>query len=386
MPKSNNNQFWDWVKKYSQNNSKILQYLGDLPERDRTALATSMIPGVGDVAGVRADIMNMVENPDQRNLTNMVWLGAGALPFVPSRSQVKLPMDAISRAARADDMGFTKDVYHGTHADFDQFDYGDLGYHVGTPEQAGSRLVDVESTRQTGRAGFRGGKSYGDGAQIMPLKAKINNPLDVDDVGDWKDPYQVSTGLLDTPFGAKHREELLNLQDDMTPEMESFAFGEEDWRDSPEAEEFMDEIRGMLKADGYDSVRYKNQVENKYGDLAGITPQAEKKVKELQAEIKKISDAAYQRAPKPPSTETATPEEIEAWINRPRGPNEQESKRILELKQKISEIQESGAYDPHSYILLDGNQLRSKNATFDPDNADSADLLAGLYQGGNGYA
>ena len=87
--------FTAWLEQYGRDNSVIIKYLMDLPERDRTALLTSLVPGVGDVAGVRADIMNMVENPDQRNLSNSIWLAAGALPFVPSRSQGRVVSNAI---------------------------------------------------------------------------------------------------------------------------------------------------------------------------------------------------------------------------------------------------------------------------------------------------
>ena len=214
----------------------------------------------------------------------------------------------------------------------------------------------------------------------MPLKAKMKNTLDMEDVGDWKDPYQVSTGLLQTPVGNKRQSELLNMQEDMTPEMESFEFGEEAWRDSPEAAEFMDELRDMVREEGYDSIRYANQVENKYGSQSGLTPSGEKKVKNLQMQIKEINDAAYKRddAEKPPPPTGSSEKEVEAWLSSKRGPNEQETKKIQELQKKIGAIRETEAYDPNSYILLDSNQLRSINAEFDPEQIESSNILSSI--------
>ena len=298
-----------------------------------------------------------------------------AIPFV--RKVPRLPMDQASRMQRAEDLGYTKDVYHGTYSDFEEFDQGDLGYHVGSPEQAEARLLDLERQRVFGSSGTRGGINVGEGGQIMPLKARIENSLQMKDVGDWKDPYQVVVGLRDTPVGRTRRNELLNLEDEMTPEMESFIYGEESWRDSPEAEEFMQEIKGMIQEDGYDSIRYANEVENKYGNLPGLTPQGKAKVAELQKEITAINDAAYQRSSPPPLEASA--EDIELYLNTPRGPNTEESQIIKNLQNKIRNIKNSDVYESDSYILLDGDQLRSKNAEFDPDKIESSNILSSIF-------
>jgi len=94
--------------------SQIMNYLGQLPSHDQAALATSMIPGVGDVLGLRADARNMIDNPDQRTFLNAALMAAGAIPFIPSRSQAKAASNAVqggidslpSRKIRA---------YHGTN-------------------------------------------------------------------------------------------------------------------------------------------------------------------------------------------------------------------------------------------------------------------------------
>ena len=71
---------------------------GMRPE-DQTALATSFVPGVGDAAGLYADYTDIRENWDQvpwYSKAAMVGAAAlGAVPFVPSRSQVKPFTDAL---------------------------------------------------------------------------------------------------------------------------------------------------------------------------------------------------------------------------------------------------------------------------------------------------
>jgi hypothetical protein len=85
---------------------------GMRPE-DQAALATSFVPGVGDAAGLYADYTDIRENWDQvpwHSKAAMVGAAAlGAVPFVPSRSQV----NAGAEVAR----GMTI-AYHGSPHDF----------------------------------------------------------------------------------------------------------------------------------------------------------------------------------------------------------------------------------------------------------------------------
>ena len=98
--------------------SKIVQFMKSLPEHDQTALATSMIPGVGDVMGVRADARNMIDNPDQRTFLNAALMAAGAIPFIPSRSQAKAASNAVQGGI---------DAYHASPHNFDKFSMGSIG-------------------------------------------------------------------------------------------------------------------------------------------------------------------------------------------------------------------------------------------------------------------
>ena len=85
---------------------------GMRPE-DQAALATSMVPGVGDAAGLYADYTDIRENWDQvpwYDKAGMVGAAAlGAVPFVPSRSQVNAGAEVAREKIKA---------YHGSPHDF----------------------------------------------------------------------------------------------------------------------------------------------------------------------------------------------------------------------------------------------------------------------------
>ena len=48
------------------------------------------------------------------------------------------------------------------------------------------------------------------------------------------------------------------------------------------------------------------------------------------------------------------------------------------MQLQIKEIEENETYDPHSYIILDPEQLRSINAEFDPEKKDSSNILSSI--------
>ena len=93
---------------------------GMRPE-DQAALATSFVPGVGDAAGLYADYTDIRENWDQvpwYDKAGMVGAAAlGAVPFVPSRSQVNAGAEVAREKIKA---------YHGspTLKNIDDFSLG----------------------------------------------------------------------------------------------------------------------------------------------------------------------------------------------------------------------------------------------------------------------
>jgi len=167
-----------------------------------------------------------------------------------------LPMDEAGRMARATEQGFNIDSYHGTREDFAVFEKGDLGYHFGTPEQASARL---SGTRD--RADWI---PHSAEENIIPVKLRLHNPLELPDVGTWQRPEVIIRRVLQTKWGESHDDELQELHD--AAEELSAQFSDiDEWVDSPESSEIMDELRDMIKKDGYDGIKYRNIVETKSG-------------------------------------------------------------------------------------------------------------------------
>ena len=92
---------------------------GMRPE-DQAALATSMVPGVGDAAGLYADYTDIRENWDQvpwYDKAGMVGAAAlGAVPFVPSRSQVNAGAEVAREMMTPSRTGEIVEVFSGSYA------------------------------------------------------------------------------------------------------------------------------------------------------------------------------------------------------------------------------------------------------------------------------
>ena len=120
-----------------------------------------------------------------------------------------------------DDNGKPLVVYHGTNADFEKFEIGDIGYHFGNIEQATERMTD-----------FTDGNPH-----IMTGYLKMENPLDiVSDVGDWLD--------VDTVKEYLHEYEVLS--DEEFKKVNTLS-----------------QITSILQNKGYDGIIYENQFEGK---------------------------------------------------------------------------------------------------------------------------
>lgn len=82
-------------------------------------------------------------------------------------------INLVESISKASDQGFDIDAYHGTNADFDEFDperSGGIGMHFGTVAQANT----VSRSILTGQ--------HADGANIIPVKLRMKTPLRVYDV------------------------------------------------------------------------------------------------------------------------------------------------------------------------------------------------------------
>ena len=134
-------------------------YKGKLFSNDDAAKVAFDIGGTGSLLG-RAPAGSMAMNAGRRAADT-------------------LPMDEASRMARAREMGFTTDAYHGTTSDISEFitkkgstgEFGPGTYLTDLPKEAG------------GYAGMHGA----DGQNIMPVMARLKNPLKVSSPDEfWK--------------------------------------------------------------------------------------------------------------------------------------------------------------------------------------------------------
>jgi len=277
-----------------------------------------------------------------------------------------LPMDEASRMARGVEQGFNIDSYHGTREDFAVFEKGDLGYHFGTPEQASARL---SGTRD--RADWT---PHSAEENIIPVKLRLHNPLELPDVGSWQLPEVIARRALKTKWGKSHEEELNDIMDEAAELAPTFA-DLDDWAESPEAEEFMDELRDMIKKDGYDGIKYRNIVETKYGkEGGGLTVEGQKQYEALNEEWHEIRRQIQIRNQSPPPL-GATQEEVQAWIDRKGEIATPEEKARMDQLSGLKElVRKNESYDPHSYIVFDSKNIRSRFAEFDPAQSESPDI------------
>ena len=81
--------------------------LRSMPARDQLALGTSPIPVLGDLTGGYADVMNMVDNPEERTLGNIAMAGIGLVPGIPSLSAARRTAKHMNSARKR---GMTIDV------------------------------------------------------------------------------------------------------------------------------------------------------------------------------------------------------------------------------------------------------------------------------------
>lgn len=112
-----------------------------------TAIATTFMPWVGDLAGMAADAAMYSAYPEQRNMLNYGLTALSALPLVPAVSAMRSAGNAAdaARLQRAADQGFiSRQLYHGTAADIAEFKPQEFGGSATKARSAkmGTWLVD----------------------------------------------------------------------------------------------------------------------------------------------------------------------------------------------------------------------------------------------------
>lgn len=311
----------------------------------------------------------------------------GKLSALKNKVDDLLDMRQEARMERAREMGFKREAYHSTYSDFDEFDMDrvDIGVHTGTKGQAESRLRDVQNQRD-GSSSFARPSEYDNGANTMPLLVRDGKSLELPDVGAWNDSEKVLSAMEDVP-------ELRGRFDGAWEELGVKDQYEEvqDWIDSPENREMLDEIRQALVDDGYETVKYKNAVEETY--LGGNTNQ--KFMGEWRGLHKKLIDLKSQgrdSIPMPTDEQALKdPDSVRRWVeNREVVYTPEIQAEIDRLEREMSEITRGRhaieENDSYSFISLNPSNIRSVNAAFDPAKKDSSNLLAGLGAAGVGVS
>jgi len=274
--------------------------------------------------------------------------------------------------------------YHGTMADIAEFDPDlvDIGVHIGgNPTQSSDRLLDLADPYSSSRYFTK----YAEGANIIPLRARMQNTLEMEDVGDWKNSYEVAYRLSRHPKFKNNK----TVQDIMEEADAEQAFrtdpSSEPFRDSMENKALLDELRKLIQEKGYDSIRYINAVEGK----SQLSKQGENLRKEVLDKMDVIQDRILKRAEADPNWQVPKPEDypdaqaleaaIQKWsYDRPdvmSYATKEERLDLADLAIGKKKVEDKYGNDPYSYIVLDPSQLRSAiSAKFDPAARESANL------------
>ena len=145
----------------------------------------------------------------------------------------------VSQAAEL--AGYNIEGYHGTDADFTEFKIGDIGFHIGSAEQAQSRMD------QAGNRSWQNNNK----SKIMHLFAKLQNPLVIDhDFGDWhgKNVAEMLLEVEQFEEGYDENAEEINARLREIAKM-------------PEGGNTDKVLREYLQSLGYDGIQYENQFE-----------------------------------------------------------------------------------------------------------------------------
>ena len=161
--------------------------------------------------------------------------------------------------------GTPKIVYHGTTAEFNTFERGDIGFHVGTLEQAENRIDGSKDGR------------------IMELYADIKNPLYAAfDFGDWHGKNTAGMLIETEQFeDFDNRESIENRLQEIS-----------NMSDSSEAD---NALRSFLKELGYDGIVYENGFEASGESYIAFDPAQIKSVDNLGTFDKSNGDIRFSK-------------------------------------------------------------------------------------------
>ena len=389
---------------------------GGMDTMDKAALSTSLIPGVGDVVGAINDARYLYKEP---TLANAGMAGLGLLPFVPSLGMVKayhgnedlikiaddapkgaddLPMDYASRMQRADELGYTHDVYHGTTKDIKEFDTSmanpesDLGggiYTTTSPDDASINYSSLESSQDlTQKIELRAERIeselgvdmdearklakdelYGGAENVMPLKVKLENPVYVGGNEktylDMDYPDADPADYLDEAGGDLDIAQ--ELADDARYEFE------------PEGKltEFMESLRYNAREYGVDAEKSIGEIYEKGMD-GGLSADDIIEIMKADDNLMDAVDEAGNLANHELMRKSFEDVGFDGFIDQAPNSKWGSGSGRQNYMQGMDE-------DTRHIIPFKGNQIRSPNATFDPKKIESLDILSGLIGLNNGY-
>lgn len=161
----------------------------------------------------------------------------------------KIPFSVPEKAQAA---GFNIPLTHGTRAE-DPFTEFKLPEEL----QGGWPEVGVHGGSPIAAKRFAGDTLYNESdkkPRVYPLVMRAQNPLETPDLGNWG-PQKIATYLADNQSGLFPRHEIEN------------AAGTSDLREidklpSGQQTAVMQNLRGLIKSKGFDSIKYKNNVED----------------------------------------------------------------------------------------------------------------------------
>lgn len=175
---------------------------------DAVALGTSLIPGIGDIAGVGADAYRYATDPESRTWKNAALTGIGMLPFIPGAT-----------------------VFHGSPHRFDKFDISKIGTGegaqafghglyfaenpavaktyaaVGEPayKNAGVRAIVSDAMSEAQAAGLSGEEARKWAMNRINELAMERPPYSR---GQWFDAHNNLDSILDDPVGTVYKAEI----------------------------------------------------------------------------------------------------------------------------------------------------------------------------------
>jgi hypothetical protein len=235
-------------------------------------------PQTGDLSLAMPRLLDVINTLPSPATAGSVVLGAGGSVGKAAKA---LDLSTEARMARARSMGFDTErpVYHGTSKDFPAFDptkTGDIGMHVGTPEQASRAAADAWSGKPV------------EGSQVMPLYAKTQNPLRVKDTFSTLGQRHIARAKalsLETPgfymndaehaamYEAAKRADAarkrgggdysMRLDDNKKGALEAYRAADS---------QFWDTVEQSMRRQGYDSMIYNNKVEGKGDSYMVLDP------------------------------------------------------------------------------------------------------------------